>query len=174
MTAYTVSRCCPSCRGVLLALCRRCWRGDLVRNGFNYLKLVYVHNLWVSRISISTSRRTLFMGWNCHVSVHVKGNVCSAGPDCTTDTSQMCLLKFAFVCFLSDDAHFKTNPKIPGIDLNSVRMLFATLSKPAFSGLLEQVLSNGLLKNLLVLGNNVYTLSLYSKINQSLSCVPLT
>ncbi|TMS22954.1 putative E3 ubiquitin-protein ligase HERC3 [Larimichthys crocea] len=38
----------------------------------------------------------------------------------------------------SDDAHFKTNPKIPGIDLNSVRMLFATLSKPAFSGLLEQ------------------------------------
>ncbi|TKS68356.1 putative E3 ubiquitin-protein ligase HERC3 [Collichthys lucidus] len=38
----------------------------------------------------------------------------------------------------SDDAHFKTNPKIPGIDLNSVRMLFAALSKPAFSGLLEQ------------------------------------
>ncbi|XP_042246341.1 probable E3 ubiquitin-protein ligase HERC3 isoform X1 [Thunnus maccoyii] len=38
----------------------------------------------------------------------------------------------------SDDAHFKTNPKIPGIDLNSVRMLFETLSKPAFSGLLEQ------------------------------------
>uniref|UniRef100_A0A671W1B7 HECT and RLD domain containing E3 ubiquitin protein ligase 3 n=1 Tax=Sparus aurata TaxID=8175 RepID=A0A671W1B7_SPAAU len=38
----------------------------------------------------------------------------------------------------SDDTHFKTNPKIPGIDLNSVRMLFATLSKPAFSGLLEQ------------------------------------
>ncbi|KAF7667572.1 hypothetical protein LDENG_00055490 [Lucifuga dentata] len=37
-----------------------------------------------------------------------------------------------------DDAHFKTNPKIPGIDLNSVRMLFETLSKPAFSGLLEQ------------------------------------
>uniref|UniRef100_A0A8C8DZF6 HECT and RLD domain containing E3 ubiquitin protein ligase 3 n=1 Tax=Oryzias sinensis TaxID=183150 RepID=A0A8C8DZF6_9TELE len=31
----------------------------------------------------------------------------------------------------SDDAHFKTNPKIPGIDLNSVRMLFETLSKPA-------------------------------------------
>uniref|UniRef100_A0A3Q1BZ25 HECT domain-containing protein n=1 Tax=Amphiprion ocellaris TaxID=80972 RepID=A0A3Q1BZ25_AMPOC len=38
----------------------------------------------------------------------------------------------------SDDNHFKTNPKIPGIDLNSVRMLFETLSKPAFSGLLEQ------------------------------------
>uniref|UniRef100_A0A3P8SZ64 HECT and RLD domain containing E3 ubiquitin protein ligase 3 n=1 Tax=Amphiprion percula TaxID=161767 RepID=A0A3P8SZ64_AMPPE len=46
-----------------------------------------------------------------------------------------------FLCFLSDDNHFKTNPKIPGIDLNSVRMLFETLSKPAFSGLLEQVLS---------------------------------
>uniref|UniRef100_A0A672HNZ5 HECT domain-containing protein n=1 Tax=Salarias fasciatus TaxID=181472 RepID=A0A672HNZ5_SALFA len=39
---------------------------------------------------------------------------------------------------LSDDIHFKTNPKIPGIDLNSVRVLFETLSKPAFSGLLEQ------------------------------------
>uniref|UniRef100_A0A3Q3FQA1 HECT and RLD domain containing E3 ubiquitin protein ligase 3 n=1 Tax=Labrus bergylta TaxID=56723 RepID=A0A3Q3FQA1_9LABR len=38
----------------------------------------------------------------------------------------------------SDDTHFKTNPKIPGIDLNSVRMLFETLSRPAFSGLLEQ------------------------------------
>ncbi|XP_035993454.1 probable E3 ubiquitin-protein ligase HERC3 isoform X3 [Fundulus heteroclitus] len=38
----------------------------------------------------------------------------------------------------SDDAHFKTNPKIPGIDLNSVRTLFEVLSKPAFSGLLEQ------------------------------------
>uniref|UniRef100_A0A3Q1GUS9 HECT and RLD domain containing E3 ubiquitin protein ligase 3 n=1 Tax=Acanthochromis polyacanthus TaxID=80966 RepID=A0A3Q1GUS9_9TELE len=43
-----------------------------------------------------------------------------------------------FLCFLSDDNHFKTNPKIPGIDLNSVRMLFETLNKPAFSGLLEQ------------------------------------
>uniref|UniRef100_A0A665XCA1 HECT domain-containing protein n=1 Tax=Echeneis naucrates TaxID=173247 RepID=A0A665XCA1_ECHNA len=38
----------------------------------------------------------------------------------------------------SDDTHFKTNPKIPGIDLNSVRLLFDALSKPAFSGLLEQ------------------------------------
>uniref|UniRef100_A0A674P0C5 HECT and RLD domain containing E3 ubiquitin protein ligase 3 n=1 Tax=Takifugu rubripes TaxID=31033 RepID=A0A674P0C5_TAKRU len=38
----------------------------------------------------------------------------------------------------SDDAHFSTNPKIPGIDLNSVRMFFATLSTPAFSALLEQ------------------------------------
>ncbi|KAM6972379.1 putative E3 ubiquitin-protein ligase HERC3 [Aplochiton taeniatus] len=38
----------------------------------------------------------------------------------------------------SDDGHFKTNPKIPGIDLNSVRLLFETLSKPAFSRLLEQ------------------------------------
>uniref|UniRef100_A0A7N6ANR8 HECT domain-containing protein n=1 Tax=Anabas testudineus TaxID=64144 RepID=A0A7N6ANR8_ANATE len=38
----------------------------------------------------------------------------------------------------SDDIHFKTNPKIPGIDLNSVRLLFEALSKPAFSGLMEQ------------------------------------
>ncbi|TNN89469.1 putative E3 ubiquitin-protein ligase HERC3 [Liparis tanakae] len=38
----------------------------------------------------------------------------------------------------SDDTHFKTNPKIPGIDLHSVRKLFEMLGKPAFSGLLEQ------------------------------------
>uniref|UniRef100_A0A7N6F9B4 HECT domain-containing protein n=1 Tax=Anabas testudineus TaxID=64144 RepID=A0A7N6F9B4_ANATE len=38
----------------------------------------------------------------------------------------------------NDDIHFKTNPKIPGIDLNSVRLLFEALSKPAFSGLMEQ------------------------------------
>ncbi|CAK6958600.1 probable E3 ubiquitin-protein ligase HERC3 [Scomber scombrus] len=38
----------------------------------------------------------------------------------------------------SDDAHFKTNPKIPGINLNYVRTLFDTLNEPAFSGLLEQ------------------------------------
>ncbi|KAI1887409.1 hypothetical protein AGOR_G00190000 [Albula goreensis] len=38
----------------------------------------------------------------------------------------------------SDDGHFKTNPKVPGIDLNSVRVLFETLMKPAFSRLLEQ------------------------------------
>uniref|UniRef100_A0A8C5EB60 HECT domain-containing protein n=1 Tax=Gouania willdenowi TaxID=441366 RepID=A0A8C5EB60_GOUWI len=44
----------------------------------------------------------------------------------------------SYFCFHSDDIHFKTNPKIPGIDLNSVRMLFETLSKPGFSGLLEQ------------------------------------
>lgn len=46
---------------------------------------------------------------------------------------------FVLFYFLSDDTHFKTNPKIPGIDLNSVRILFEALSKPAFSGLLEQV-----------------------------------
>ncbi|KAJ0050779.1 hypothetical protein NL108_005906, partial [Boleophthalmus pectinirostris] len=38
----------------------------------------------------------------------------------------------------SDDAHFKTNPKIPGIDIHSVRALFEALSQPAFSALLEQ------------------------------------
>uniref|UniRef100_A0A669DCE2 HECT and RLD domain containing E3 ubiquitin protein ligase 3 n=1 Tax=Oreochromis niloticus TaxID=8128 RepID=A0A669DCE2_ORENI len=45
---------------------------------------------------------------------------------------------FLYLLSLSDDTHFKTNPKIPGIDLNSVRMLFETLSKPAFSELMEQ------------------------------------
>ncbi|XP_076831350.1 putative E3 ubiquitin-protein ligase HERC3 isoform X2 [Brachyhypopomus gauderio] len=38
----------------------------------------------------------------------------------------------------SDDRHFKTNPKVPGIDLNLVRLLFETLMKPAYSRLLEQ------------------------------------
>ncbi|KAJ8000715.1 hypothetical protein DPEC_G00183230 [Dallia pectoralis] len=38
----------------------------------------------------------------------------------------------------SDDGHFKTNPKVPGIDLNSVRLLFETLSKPSFARILEQ------------------------------------
>ncbi|XP_022540214.2 probable E3 ubiquitin-protein ligase HERC3 isoform X2 [Astyanax mexicanus] len=38
----------------------------------------------------------------------------------------------------SDDGHFKTNPKVPGIDLNSVRLLFETLMKPSYSRLLEQ------------------------------------
>uniref|UniRef100_A0A673X224 HECT and RLD domain containing E3 ubiquitin protein ligase 3 n=1 Tax=Salmo trutta TaxID=8032 RepID=A0A673X224_SALTR len=38
-----------------------------------------------------------------------------------------------FVCSPSDDSHFKTNPKVPGIDLNSVRLLFETLSKPPFA-----------------------------------------
>ncbi|XP_072534619.1 probable E3 ubiquitin-protein ligase HERC3 [Salminus brasiliensis] len=38
----------------------------------------------------------------------------------------------------SDDCHFKTNPKVPGIDLNSVRLLFETLMKPGYARLLEQ------------------------------------
>ncbi|XP_016124859.1 probable E3 ubiquitin-protein ligase HERC3 [Sinocyclocheilus grahami] len=39
----------------------------------------------------------------------------------------------------SDDGHFKTNPKVPGIDFNAVRLLFETLMKPAFARLLEQM-----------------------------------
>uniref|UniRef100_A0A672KE29 Probable E3 ubiquitin-protein ligase HERC3 n=1 Tax=Sinocyclocheilus grahami TaxID=75366 RepID=A0A672KE29_SINGR len=38
----------------------------------------------------------------------------------------------------SDDGHFKTNPKVPGIDFNAVRLLFETLMKPAFARLLDQ------------------------------------
>ncbi|KTF92285.1 hypothetical protein cypCar_00012607 [Cyprinus carpio] len=38
----------------------------------------------------------------------------------------------------NDDGHFKTNPKVPGIDFNAVRLLFETLMKPAFARLLEQ------------------------------------
>uniref|UniRef100_A0A8C5APE1 HECT and RLD domain containing E3 ubiquitin protein ligase 3 n=1 Tax=Gadus morhua TaxID=8049 RepID=A0A8C5APE1_GADMO len=38
----------------------------------------------------------------------------------------------------SDDGHFKTNPKAPGIDLGSVRSLFQTLGTPPYSGLLQQ------------------------------------
>lgn len=60
---------------------------------------------------------------------------------CTSYASSIHIKDPVFVCYLSDDAHFSTNPKIPGIDLNSVRMFFATLSTPAFSALLEQVLT---------------------------------
>uniref|UniRef100_A0A3B3ZGV1 HECT domain-containing protein n=1 Tax=Periophthalmus magnuspinnatus TaxID=409849 RepID=A0A3B3ZGV1_9GOBI len=48
----------------------------------------------------------------------------------------------------SDDAHFKTNPKIPGIDIHSVRALFEALSQPAFSALLEQATKS--FENLLI------------------------
>uniref|UniRef100_A0A8C5ECY0 HECT domain-containing protein n=1 Tax=Gouania willdenowi TaxID=441366 RepID=A0A8C5ECY0_GOUWI len=61
-------------------------------------------------------------------------NICFDIPYHLNDT----VCDSSYFCFHSDDIHFKTNPKIPGIDLNSVRMLFETLSKPGFSGLLEQ------------------------------------
>ncbi|XP_028832428.1 putative E3 ubiquitin-protein ligase HERC3 isoform X2 [Denticeps clupeoides] len=48
----------------------------------------------------------------------------------------------------SDDSHFKTNPKLPGIDLKSVRLLFETLMKPSFSRLLEQATKS--FENLLI------------------------
>uniref|UniRef100_A0A4W4FWY4 HECT domain-containing protein n=1 Tax=Electrophorus electricus TaxID=8005 RepID=A0A4W4FWY4_ELEEL len=63
------------------------------------------------------------------------------GPFC----SDIILLLSSTACwnasFLdqSDDKHFKTNPKVPGIDLNLVRLLFDTLMKPAYSRLLEQI-----------------------------------
>ncbi|KAG2465529.1 HERC3 ligase, partial [Polypterus senegalus] len=41
-------------------------------------------------------------------------------------------------CGSSNDEHFRTNPKNPGIDLNSVRLLFEMLAKPTFCKLLEQ------------------------------------
>ncbi|XP_055779406.1 probable E3 ubiquitin-protein ligase HERC3 isoform X1 [Salvelinus fontinalis] len=62
----------------------------------------------------------------------------------STITNDVILLLSSTACwnasFLdeSDDSHFKTNPKVPGIDLNSVRLLFETLSKPPFARLLEQ------------------------------------
>uniref|UniRef100_A0A671SI96 HECT and RLD domain containing E3 ubiquitin protein ligase 3 n=1 Tax=Sinocyclocheilus anshuiensis TaxID=1608454 RepID=A0A671SI96_9TELE len=43
--------------------------------------------------------------------------------------------------FHSDDRHFKTNPKVPGINFNAVRLLFEMLMKPSFARLLEQVCS---------------------------------
>ncbi|KAJ8336195.1 hypothetical protein SKAU_G00395380 [Synaphobranchus kaupii] len=59
-------------------------------------------------------------------------------------TNDIILLLSSTACWnasfldLSDDGHFKTNPKIPGIDLKSVKVVFDTLMKPAFSRLLEQ------------------------------------
>uniref|UniRef100_A0A671SK67 HECT and RLD domain containing E3 ubiquitin protein ligase 3 n=1 Tax=Sinocyclocheilus anshuiensis TaxID=1608454 RepID=A0A671SK67_9TELE len=35
-------------------------------------------------------------------------------------------------------SHFKTNPKVPGINFNAVRLLFEMLMKPSFARLLEQ------------------------------------
>ncbi|KAK3554356.1 hypothetical protein QTP70_022588 [Hemibagrus guttatus] len=62
----------------------------------------------------------------------------------STITNDIILLLSSTACwnasFLdqSDDGHFKTNPKVPGIDLSSVRLLFEILMKPAYSRLLEQ------------------------------------
>ncbi|XP_061102038.1 probable E3 ubiquitin-protein ligase HERC3 isoform X1 [Conger conger] len=59
-------------------------------------------------------------------------------------TNDIILLLSSTACWnasfldLSDDGHFRTNPKIPGIDLKSVKVVFDTLMKPAFSRLLEQ------------------------------------
>uniref|UniRef100_A0A672KI28 Probable E3 ubiquitin-protein ligase HERC3 n=1 Tax=Sinocyclocheilus grahami TaxID=75366 RepID=A0A672KI28_SINGR len=53
-------------------------------------------------------------------------------------------------CFHSDDGHFKTNPKVPGIDFNAVRLLFETLMKPAFARLLDQVCATKSFESLLI------------------------
>uniref|UniRef100_A0A8C1U9R9 HECT and RLD domain containing E3 ubiquitin protein ligase 3 n=1 Tax=Cyprinus carpio TaxID=7962 RepID=A0A8C1U9R9_CYPCA len=50
----------------------------------------------------------------------------------------------------NDDGHFKTNPKVPGIDFNAVRLLFETLMKPAFARLLEQVCATKSFESLLI------------------------
>uniref|UniRef100_A0A8C7N6K8 HECT and RLD domain containing E3 ubiquitin protein ligase 3 n=1 Tax=Oncorhynchus kisutch TaxID=8019 RepID=A0A8C7N6K8_ONCKI len=58
--------------------------------------------------------------------------------DASLNTWRMKLLDNTDSTITNDDSHFKTNPKVPGIDLNSVRLLFETLSKPPFARLLEQ------------------------------------
>jgi hypothetical protein len=45
---------------------------------------------------------------------------------------------FSF-CLFRIDEHFKTSPKIPGIDLNSTRVLFEKLMNSQHSMILEQV-----------------------------------
>lgn len=51
------------------------------------------------------------------------------------------LLLHILVCFglFRIDEHFKTSPKIPGIDLNSTRVLFEKLMNSQHSVILEQV-----------------------------------
>lgn len=44
-------------------------------------------------------------------------------------------------CLFRIDEHFKTSPKIPGIDLNSTRVLFEKLMNSQHSVILEQVCS---------------------------------
>ena len=46
---------------------------------------------------------------------------------------------FFFFCLFRIDEHFKTSPKIPGIDLNSTRVLFEKLMNSQHSMILEQV-----------------------------------
>uniref|UniRef100_A0A4W4FTQ7 HECT domain-containing protein n=1 Tax=Electrophorus electricus TaxID=8005 RepID=A0A4W4FTQ7_ELEEL len=60
------------------------------------------------------------------------------------------LFTYLFCSPSSDDKHFKTNPKVPGIDLNLVRLLFDTLMKPAYSRLLEQVHGTHSFESLLI------------------------
>lgn len=46
---------------------------------------------------------------------------------------------FFFFFLFRIDEHFKTSPKIPGIDLNSTRVLFEKLMNSQHSMILEQV-----------------------------------
>lgn len=48
---------------------------------------------------------------------------------------------FYMFCVFRIDEHFKTSPKVPGIDLNSTRVLFEKLMNSQHSMILEQVCS---------------------------------
>ena len=50
-----------------------------------------------------------------------------------------CAIHIFCFCLFRIDEHFKTSPKIPGIDLNSTRVLFEKLMNSQHSMILEQV-----------------------------------
>uniref|UniRef100_A0A8C1CDV3 HECT and RLD domain containing E3 ubiquitin protein ligase 3 n=1 Tax=Cyprinus carpio carpio TaxID=630221 RepID=A0A8C1CDV3_CYPCA len=74
---------------------------------------------------------------NTHTSMFTRSNGLNKESK-SVITSQIIWILISTCCFHSDDGHFKTNPKVPGIDFNAVRLLFETLMKPAFARLLEQ------------------------------------
>uniref|UniRef100_A0A8B9L0Z0 HECT and RLD domain containing E3 ubiquitin protein ligase 3 n=1 Tax=Astyanax mexicanus TaxID=7994 RepID=A0A8B9L0Z0_ASTMX len=83
-----------------------------------------------------SSSQTSDLKFNCNSGVLFHHFITKSSLMCSC---KLCVLISVCLAFFSDDGHFKTNPKVPGIDLNSVRLLFETLMKPSYSRLLEQV-----------------------------------
>uniref|UniRef100_A0A8C4RM49 HECT and RLD domain containing E3 ubiquitin protein ligase 3 n=1 Tax=Erpetoichthys calabaricus TaxID=27687 RepID=A0A8C4RM49_ERPCA len=56
----------------------------------------------------------------------------------TVSRKRLVMFPLPLSLLFSNDEHFRTNPKNPGIDLSSVRLLFEMLAKPTFCKLFEQ------------------------------------
>uniref|UniRef100_A0A8B9RI51 HECT and RLD domain containing E3 ubiquitin protein ligase 3 n=1 Tax=Astyanax mexicanus TaxID=7994 RepID=A0A8B9RI51_ASTMX len=84
-----------------------------------------------------SSSQTSDLKFNCNSGVLFHHFITKSSLMCSC---KLCVLISVCLAFFSDDGHFKTNPKVPGIDLNSVRLLFETLMKPSYSRLFESLL----------------------------------